>query len=72
MSVQPTSDGGYIVVGSSKSVGGDISGNHGNYDCWLVKLTTEGELEWEKSLGLSKTVCAYSVHQIIDEGYVIA
>lgn len=41
-SIQQTSDGGYIVAGSSKSNDGDVSGNHGNYDYWIVKLSPEG------------------------------
>jgi hypothetical protein len=31
-SVQPTTDGGYIVAGSAKSSNGDVSGNHGGQD----------------------------------------
>jgi hypothetical protein len=31
-SILQTSDGGYIVAGSSASTNGDVSGNHGSYD----------------------------------------
>jgi len=31
-------DGGYIVAGSSKSYDGDVIGNHGVADMWIVKL----------------------------------
>src|SRR5690606_37895749 len=34
-----TIDGGYIVAGSSDSNDGDVSGNHGESDFWIVKLT---------------------------------
>ena len=37
-SVQQTSDGGYIVAGSTYSNDGDVSGNHGEDDVWVVKL----------------------------------
>ena len=33
-------DGGFIIAGSSNSNDGDVSGNHGNYDYWVVKLGT--------------------------------
>jgi hypothetical protein len=33
-----SSDGGYVVVGEASANGGDVSGNHGNADYWLVKL----------------------------------
>ena len=37
--IQQTSDDGFIVAGLSLSNDGNISGNHGYYDCWIVKLT---------------------------------
>jgi len=43
-SIQQTSDGGFIVAGSSHSNNGDVSGNHGNYDYWIVKLGPTGTL----------------------------
>src|SRR5690606_27212004 len=36
--VEQTNDGGYIVAGTSNSNNNDVSGNHGNYDYWIVKL----------------------------------
>ncbi len=36
--IQQTSDGGYIVAGYTKSNNGDVSGNHGWMDFWVVKL----------------------------------
>ncbi len=37
-----TSDGGYIVVGVTESNDGDVSGNHGGKDIWVVKLAPAG------------------------------
>jgi hypothetical protein len=37
-SVQQTADGGYIVAGYAYSNDGDVSGNHGKMDLWVVKL----------------------------------
>lgn len=34
-------DDGYIIAGSSNSKNGDVSGNHGGEDCWIVKLTAD-------------------------------
>src|SRR2546423_922102 len=56
--IQQTSDGRYILTGSSNSTNGDVSGNHdtsGFYlDYWVVKLSTSGAIEWQKSLGGSQ------------------
>ncbi|MEP7169586.1 MAG: T9SS type A sorting domain-containing protein, partial [Bacteroidota bacterium] len=37
--IQQTTDGGYVLAGASLSDDGDVSGNHGSWDCWIVKLT---------------------------------
>src|SRR4051812_25721754 len=49
--VQQTSDGGYIVAGTSNSTDGDVTGNHGGNDYWVIKLSAAGAIEWQKSLG---------------------
>lgn len=46
-----TSQGNYIVVGTSESNDVDISDARGDYDVWVIKLNPEGQLLWEKSLG---------------------
>jgi hypothetical protein len=73
--VQQTSDNGYIVAGSSPSQSlfgyGDVTGNHGSYDYWIVKLDSSGNLEWQKSLGGLGYDHATSVTQTSDGGYII-
>jgi hypothetical protein len=71
-SIQQTSDGGYIVAGSSYSSGGDVTGNHGHDDYWVVKLSGSGEKQWEKSLGGSNSDYASSIQQTSDGGYIVA
>lgn len=39
--VRLTADGGFIVAGTTGSTNWDVSGNHGNYDTWLVKLAPD-------------------------------
>ena len=70
--IQQTADGGYIVAGQSNSNGGDVSGNHGGYDYWVVKLTDAGAIDWQKSLGGSGFDEGYSVRQTSDGGYIVA
>jgi hypothetical protein len=71
-SVQQTSDGGYIVAGYSDSNDGDVSGNHGDVDDWIVKLDASGAIQWQKSLGGSFLDYASSVQQTTDGGYIVA
>jgi len=70
--IYPTNDGGYIVVGIASWSDGDVTGNHGSFDFWAVKLNELGEIEWQKSLGGSKEDYAQSVQQTSDGGYIIA
>jgi hypothetical protein len=71
-SVQPTTDGGYIVAGSTKSNDGDVSGNHGDADAWIVKLSSSGAVQWQKSLGGSNEEIARSIQTTADGGYIVA
>jgi PKD repeat protein len=71
-SIQQTSDGGYIVAGETSSDDGDVSGNHGDRDAWLVKLDADGKIAWQRCLGGSIEDGARSVQQTVDGGYILA
>jgi len=70
-SIEQTNDGGYIVAGISQSNDGDVTGNHGGYDCWIVKLDSTGNIQWQKSYGGSIDEGAY-IQQSYDGGYIFA
>jgi|GEM_PF-351621 len=71
-SIQQTSDGGYIITGETRSINGDVSGNHGDVDFWLVKLEPDGTLDWQKCLGGTNSDYPRSVQQTSDGGYIVA
>jgi hypothetical protein len=70
--IQQTNDNGFIVAGNSQSLDGDVSGNHGSSDFWIVKLDTGGNIIWTKSLGGVGYDKAYSIEQTNDDGFIIA
>ncbi|REC47056.1 T9SS type A sorting domain-containing protein [Chryseobacterium pennipullorum] len=70
-SIRQTADGGYIVAGESYSTDGDVTGNHGGADYWIVKVDSSGNIEWQKSLGGSNNDTARSAQQTSDGGYII-
>ncbi|CCU85029.1 PKD (fragment) [Mesotoga infera] len=70
-SIEQTSEGGYIVVGLTTSNDGDVSGNHGSSDAWIVKLNSTGSIEWQKCLGGSGYEQATSIEQTSEGGYIV-
>jgi len=75
--LRQTEDGGFIVVGNTSSNNGDVSGNHsypnGWTDIWKVKLSNNGELEWQQCYGGLADETVYSgVIKKSDHNWVIA
>ena len=62
-----TSDGDFLIVGSSESKDIDISSPKGSYDIWVIKLSSNGDLLWERSYGGSKYETANSIIQSADK-----
>ncbi len=69
--IQQTSDGGYIVTGNTASTNGDVIGNHGVNDYWVVKLSSTGLVQWKKALGGSGNDWPKAIRQTKDGGYIV-
>lgn len=65
-SFQITKDGGFILIGSTESIG------NGGPDVWLVKTNSNGEMEWEKTFGGSEYDFGLFVQQTVNGGYIIS
>ena len=70
-SAQPTNDG-FIVVGYSRSNDGDVSGNHGNNDMWVLRIDQAGSILWQTCLGGTVGDGANAVATTADGGFVVA
>ena len=70
--IRQTKDNGYVVTGFTSSIDGDVTGNHGSYDYWVVKLDDTGAIKWQKTLGGTNDDRATSIEQTLDTGYIIA
>lgn len=83
LSIAQTKDGGYILGGTSSSdkVEADENGvvdlygksedSRGNLDYWVVKLKSDGAIEWQKTIGGLYVDELKSIKQTKDGGYFL-
>jgi hypothetical protein len=75
-SIELTNDG-YIVAGYTNSTDDDIlvggSTQHGGQDAWVVKLNTDGSINWQKCYGGTQYENTFtSIKKTTGGGYVMA
>lgn len=67
-----TMDGGYILLVQTNSSDGDLSGNtYESENVWVVKLNSNGEIQWQKTYGGSSYDYPEDIIQTIDGGFII-
>ena len=73
ISMQQTSDGGYILGASSDSnISGDKTENsRGGLDYWILKLDSSGNIVWQKTYGGAQPEFDTYVVQTTDGGYFV-
>lgn len=70
--ITTTHDGNYIIVGDTRSNDGNITSNKGAADLWLIKITPNGNLLWEKTFGGTNFDAARAIAKTQDNSFVIA
>ncbi|NRB59718.1 MAG: hypothetical protein HRU50_07195 [Winogradskyella sp.] len=69
--VVETENGDFIIAGSSDSTDTNISNNLGTYDFWVIKISSNGDLMWEKSYGGDQIDEARGIVKTSNNNYII-
>lgn len=69
--VRSSKDGGYYVVGNSKSSDLDATSNSGENDIWIIKTDNQGSLLWQQSFGGTGIDFGYDVVEGRDGSVVL-
>ena len=65
LSVISTNDAGFAITGMTRSLGDN------NGEVWLLKVNSNGEMEWERTYGGDDTEYGRTIQQTVDGGYII-
>lgn len=70
--ITATNDDNFVIVGDTRSSDKNVTNNNGAADLWIIKISTDGNLLWEKTIGASNFDVARSINKTQDNGFVIA
>jgi hypothetical protein len=62
----------YFIAGYTNGNNGNVSGNHGNHDEWIVKTNLDGTLLWQKAIGGTSLDEASAIVATADGGCIVA
>jgi hypothetical protein len=72
VSIAEMPDGSYMALGFTYGNDGDVNGNHGDKDFWVVNLSNTGKKLWQRPFGSPGTDGPDAVTATADGGFVIA
>jgi gliding motility-associated-like protein len=70
--IRATMDGGYVIAGEAESADGDLTCNNGVSDLWVIKISSNGTLQWQKAMGGNYFDYGAGIEQLQDGSYIIA
>ena len=66
-----TDDGGLVALVWTGSSDGDVSNHYGLYDAWMIKVNSEGEKQWDFTLGSPGQDVGQAIIQTSDGGFLV-
>jgi len=71
-SVIKTTDGGYVVLGFTQSMDGDVSGKtNESFNYWVLKYDADSNLQWNKTYGGTNDDRGKQIIQTSDGGFAL-
>lgn len=66
-----TNDGGYVFTGSTDLCSDESAHYRGSHDLWVVKLSSTGEVAWQRCFGGNRDEIGAGIQQTSDGGYIV-
>ncbi len=63
-------NGDFIVIGYTNSTDGDVVGNHGDYDIWILRLDASGSIIWQITFGGSGADLGLCIRQTMNGDFI--
>lgn len=70
--VLETNNGEYLVAGNTSSNNGDVTNFKGHLDCWLLSISANGNLNWQKTFGGTAYDDVYDIQKTNDGSYILS
>jgi len=70
-SILKLNDGNFILAGNTFSSDFDVSNHNGSSDFWLVKISPNGDILWEKAYGSEDNETLEDIKQTPDNGFIM-
>ncbi len=62
---------GFVILGTTTSIDGDVTINHGKSDFWFIKADESGQIIWERTYGGSEQDYSANMLPSPDGGFVL-
>jgi hypothetical protein len=61
-----------MIAGATTSTNGDVVGNDGGAEFWVVKINDTGDLIWQQTYGGTKADLGFAIDNTSDNGFILA
>ena len=67
-----TNDGGLVIGANIAASGGDVSHHFGDFDAWIGKISVNGEIQWDQTIGTETGAEFLNIIKQLSDGSYLA